>query len=408
MRGLGTPAVPTSDAATTGNPPVGGAPMNVLMIGHSYVVALNRRLCRELARAGGDGVRVTVAAPASYPGDLRPIALERVDGEPYALEAIPVRFARVPHLFLYGRRLRALLAGPWDVVHAWEEPYILAGGQIARATRPGAALVFSSFQNQPKRYPPPFRWVERYSMAKAAGWTAFGRTVADNLGRRDGYRGKPARTIPVGVDTDVFRPDAEAGRRVLAALGWPGPGPPVVGYLGRFVPEKGLDLLTRALDRQPAGSWRALLVGGGPLEGRLRAWADHHPDRARVVTGVPHDDVPAHLNAMDLLAAPSRTTPRWREQLGRMLLEAMACGVPVLASDSGEIPHVVAEAGRVVAEADEGAWVAGLRGLLEGPGLRQDLRARGLARARDVFAWPRVARQYLDFFRELHVARAGP
>src|SRR5262245_23963499 len=99
--------------------------MNILMIGHSYVVALNRRLCREVARAGGEEVSVTVAAPEWYRGDLRGIALERVEGEPYALEPVPARFSKVPHVFLYGGRLRALLREDWDVVHAWEEPYIL-------------------------------------------------------------------------------------------------------------------------------------------------------------------------------------------------------------------------------------------------------------------------------------------
>src|SRR5262249_14023240 len=155
---------------------------------------------------------------------------------------------KVPHVFLYGGRLRALLREDWDVVHAWEEPYILAGGQVARGVRTGAALIYSTFQNQPKRYPPPFSWVERYCLAKAAGWTAFGRTVAENLAGRPGYRDRPMRTIPPGVDTDAFRPDPEARRRVLGALDWDETGPPVVGYLGRFVPEKGLGLLTRALD----------------------------------------------------------------------------------------------------------------------------------------------------------------
>src|SRR5262249_55685300 len=115
---------------------------------------------------------------------------------------------------------------------------------------------------------------------------------------------------------------------------------------------------------------------------------------------------PGYLNAMDLLAAPSQTTPRWKEQFGRMLLEAMATGVPVLASDSGEIPHVVGDAGRIVPEADESAWVDALRALLESPGLRQDLGARGLARAREVYAWPIVARQYLEFFDHLRGAVA--
>ena len=100
-----------------------------------------------------------------------------------------------------------------------------------------------------------------------------------------------------------------------------------------------------------------LWVGGGVMEGRIREWGSRHGDRVRVVTGVPHAAVPGSLAAMDVLAAPSQTTPRWKEQFGRMLLEAMGTGVPVIASDSGEIPHVVADAGRVVPEADEPAWV---------------------------------------------------
>jgi glycosyltransferase involved in cell wall biosynthesis len=262
-------------------------------------------------------------------------------------------------------------------------------------------LIYSSFQNQLKRYPPPFSWIERYCLGRASGWTAFGHTVASNLKERPLYRDKPARTLPLGVDLDTFRPDLAARRQTLAALGWSEPGPPVVGYLGRFVPEKGLGLLTCVLDRLPPSSWRALLIGGGPLEGDLQTWASRYPGHARVVTGVPHESVPAHLNALDMLAAPSQTTERWKEQFGRMLVEAMACGVPILASDSGEIPFVVADAGRIVPESDESAWVASLGELLANSELRQDLRERGLARARDVYAWPKVGRQYLDFFSEL-------
>jgi glycosyltransferase involved in cell wall biosynthesis len=120
-----------------------------------------------------------------------------------------------------------------------------------------------------------------------------------------------------------------------------------------------------------------------------------------VVTGVPHAGVPAYLNAMDLLAAPSQTIPTWREQFGRMLVEGMACGLPVVGSDSGEIPYVIADAGLVVPEADESAWVAALSALLEGPARRAELAARGLEKAREVFAWPVIARRHLVFFDEL-------
>lgn len=381
--------------------------MKILMIGHSYVVSLNRRLCRELALAGGPEVDVTVAAPATFQGDLGPIRLEGGEGEPYRLERIPVRLSKSPHLFFYSAKLRRLLRdGHWDVVHAWEEPFILSGGQIAYWTPPDSALVYSSFQNQPKTYPPPFNLIERYCLRRASAWLAFGRTVAENLRDRAGYRDRPTRTIPVGVDLDVFRPDPDAGRRVLQGLGWQGPGPPIVGYLGRFVPQKGLSMLMRVLDRLGPGTWRALWVGGGPMEGELREWSAKHGDRSRVVTGVGHDAVPDYLNAMDVLAAPSQTTPAWREQFGRMLVEAMGCGLPVVASDSGEIPHVVADAGLILPEADEDAWVEAFRGLLASPERRLDLRARGLARARDEFAWPVVARKTLDFYMTLSKSKS--
>ena len=135
---------------------------------------------------------------------------------------------------------------------------------------------------------------------------------------------------------------------MLARLGW-SDGTPVVGFLGRLVPEKGVELLTTVLDRVTT-PWRALIVGSGPLEEMVSAWGRRHPDRVRVITTVQHDEVPAYLNAMDVLCAPSQTTPRWREQFGRMLIEAFASGVAVIASTSGEIPYVVADAGVLVPE----------------------------------------------------------
>src|SRR5262249_46578700 len=155
-------------------------------------------------------------------------------------------------------------------------------------------------------------------------------TVERALETRCGYNNRPHCMIPLGVDVEVFRPDAVAGAEIRRSLGWSEPGPPVVGFLGRFVPEKGLHVLTSALDAVKT-PWRALFVGGGKLEGELRDWAAKYADdRVRVVTGVPHDAVPPYLCAMDMLVAPSQTTRRWREQLGRMLIEAMACGVPVI------------------------------------------------------------------------------
>src|SRR5262245_30408961 len=102
-------------------------PRRLLPIGHSYVVALNRRLAHELARAGRGQWDVTVATPSFLHGDLRPVSLEAIPDEPCRLEAVNVYASRKIHLMAYGRRTRQLLASGWDLVHAWEEPYILSG-----------------------------------------------------------------------------------------------------------------------------------------------------------------------------------------------------------------------------------------------------------------------------------------
>jgi glycosyltransferase involved in cell wall biosynthesis len=104
---------------------------------------------------------------------------------------------------------------------------------------------------------------------------------------------------------------------------------------------------------------------------------------------------------MDILAAPSQTTRRWKEQFGRMLIEAMACGVPVVGSDSGEIPYVIGDAGKVVAEADTAAWARTLGTLFETPSLRAELSTLGREQAEVEFAWPVIAQQHLDFFEEV-------
>jgi phosphatidylinositol alpha-1,6-mannosyltransferase len=373
-------------------------PLRLLTLGHSYVVGTNRALARAMAAAGAGEWEVVCAAPEWFPGDLGPIQLAPLPGE--TVEPLPVRGAEHVHTMLYGRELRALLHRGWDVVHCWEEPFIVAGAQVAAWTPRESTLVYATFQNLPKRYPPPFGWTERFAMSQSDGWIAFGETVQAALADRPGYRRRPHRVIPPGVDTERFRPDPEAGARVRAALGWGDEGPPVVGSLGRFVPEKGLGTLMRALDAA-AEPWRALFVGGGPMEAELRGWAAGHGDRVRIVTGVPHERVPEHLNAMDLLCAPSRTTPRWREQLGRMLTEAMACGVATVGSDSGEIPFVLGDAGVIVPEDDVAAWTRALDALLAAPARRADLAARGLARVDAEFALTVVARRHLAFFREL-------
>jgi len=365
------------------------APRRLVSIAHSYCVGLNRRLAHELARAGAGRWEVTAVAPSSFAGELGQIDLRPEPGEPCRLEAVPAYLSRRIHLMFYGWRLREILSRNWDMIHCWEEPYVTAGAQVALLAPARIPFVFWTAQNLSKTYPPPFRWFEGYCVHRASGWLACGQSTVNAMVSR-GYGAKPHRVAPLGVDLEVFSPEP----RQDAA------GPPVVGYLGRFIHDKGVRLLMRALDGVPS-SWRALFVGGGPLERELRAWASRYGDRVRIVTGVPHNEVPLWLRRMDLLCAPSQTMPSWREQQGRMIVEAFACGLPVLASDSGEIPFVVGDAGLVLPEASVESWTRAIDQLIQDPSARREWGNRGLDRARGKFAWPAIARDQLSFFESL-------
>lgn len=371
-------------------------PLRVLTIGHSYVVALNQRVPAAVAQ--DPRVSLTLAAPAFHYGDLRRIRLEQTADPRYEIVPLRARLTRWNHVFWYDHRaLTALVRErPFDVVHAWEEPYTYAGYQIARAVGPTPArFLFRTAQSIVKRYPPPFGWFERRTLARADGWVAGGQLVYDAMTVK-GFPPDRGRVIALGVDTDVFRPatDAEraAVRRELALE------PPVVGFMGRLVPAKGVDVLAAALERTRA-PWSLLVLGAGPEEETLRRWAEARgfTDRVRVLLAR-HDDVPRYLGAMDLLLAPSQTTRSWKEQFGRMVIEAFACGVPVVGSDSGEIPHVIGDAGVVLAEADVSAWARTVEDLLGDPARRAALAARGRARARERYDVRQVAAQYVEFY----------
>ena len=121
----------------------------------------------------------------------------------------------------------------------------------------------------------------------------------------------------------------------------------------------------------------------------------------KILTGVAHDQIPKMLDMLDICVVPSRTMPHWQEQLGRILIEAMASGVPVVASRSGEIPFVLGPGGIILTEDIVEEWVKTLNDLLDQPNLRAKMASRGLARIHQKFEWREVGRQFIDFFESV-------
>lgn len=363
-----------------------GSSSDILVLGHSLIVPANR----ALARAVGASV---VAAPARFRGDYGPLVCEARPDEPFETVPLPVVVGRSGHALLYrpGPLRRLLRSRRWSAVAAWVEPYTLSAGQVAWSMPKDIPLVFATFQNIAKTYPPPWRWIEREAMRRADGWVAFAEGVRRTLEGRPVYRDKPHRVIPLGIDTSKFFPDS----RPAGAL-------PVIGYLGRFVEEKGLHDLVDALARlDPLRPCRAVLIGSGPLEEELKGRVWDLPIPAEVRPPVEPEKVPQVLRGFDILVLPSRTTPRWREQLGRVAIEAMASGLAVVGTDSGEIPAVLGDAGVIVPERSPSALADALASLIANPERRRELGRKARARAETVFGWDAIGGRWRSFLNEL-------
>ncbi|MCC6271384.1 MAG: glycosyltransferase family 4 protein [Microbacteriaceae bacterium] len=366
--------------------------MRVVMVSKALVVPAYQRKCEEIA-AHAD-IDLTVVVPTAWDGQRYEAGF--VDG--YRTLVQPIRFDGKFHIFHFptlGRILRELRP---DVVHVDEEPYNLATALATRqALAVGARPIFFTWQNLLRTYPPPFRWFEQYVYGRSR-YAVAGNAEAVDVLKAKGFRGLSAIIPQFGVDPELFSPAAGPAERSDR--------PFTIGYVGRFTPEKGLLVLLEAVAAL-AGDWRLRLIGAGDMRDELAARA------ASLGIGrfvslepyVPSTEVPARLRELDVLVLPSLTTPRWKEQFGRVLQEAMACGVAVVGSDSGEIPHVVGDAGLIVREGDAEALCAALTRLSSAAWLRADFGRRGRQRVLERFTHASIAAQTVEIYRRVHGGR---
>lgn len=352
--------------------------MRLAVVWHGAVVRTGRAFLRELAAR--PDVQPVLIAPTRWSGALpRPLAYEPAE------EPFPVRLYRPVFsghgAALFAPRIGRLLnqAAP-DVLLAIEEPFSVLMGQIAawkRRTRSAPFLACFSYQNLEKRYPFPFNAIERRAFRSLDLLLGASPEVLE-VARRKGCTA-PGVVMATPVDVEFYadiarrRPGGASGSELR------------VGYVGRFVEEKGIDVLLEAIGgmRHPA---RLVLVGSGPEEERLRRMAAPLRDRVRFAGPLSAEEVARTYADLDVLVLPSRTRPHWKEQFGRVLVEAMAAGVAVIASDSGAIPWVIGDAGLLFREGDPPELAAALDRLAGSSQLREDLVRKGRERAAREFS----------------------
>jgi len=275
-----------------------------------------------------------------------------------------------------------------DVIDLWEEPWALVSVQacfLREKLLPHCKIVSETEQNTNKRLPFPFERFRSYTL-RHADYAVGRNSESIEILRSKGYRGT-AEVVPNAVDDTLFRPmDREACRKRLNLAGF------VAGYVGRLVEEKGLMDMVDALPHCPP-EINLLFVGGGDFAGSLAARAAklNLTHRVRIEGARALQDLPEIMNAIDVLVLPSRTTPSWKEQFGRVIIEAHACGTAVAGSSSGAIPEVVRDGGVVFPESNPEELAMALCGLNADSAATKKMGERGRIAVRECFTWQRVA-----------------
>lgn len=381
--------------------------MRVLRISHSAVVDSWRERERAIRRRGVD---VRLLSARRWDGGGAQVALAPRRGEDVVGVAT---LGSHPALFVYDPRpLWRALGERWDLVDIHEEPFALATAEVLLLRwlrRRRAPYVLYSAQNIDKRYPLPFRLLERRAL-RAASAVSVCNAEAGRIVHRKGFPGT-ADVIPLGVQTTFVRAGTDGAGASGAARDDGAPEPAAsgagptgrdptsvrVGFVGRLAPHKGIDVLLDAVAGDPRLTLR--IAGTGPDEDRVRGRvrALGLDGRVSMVGHLGQEHLPAFYGGLDVLAVPSLTTPSWREQFGRVAVEAMASGVPVVASDSGALPDVVGGAGLLVPPGDAGALRSAIVLAGTDAALAARMRAAGLERAREC-DWEAVADRYVAMY----------
>jgi glycosyltransferase involved in cell wall biosynthesis len=367
-----------------------GTGLRLLVVSHPAVVTANQEIYAELGELGWD-VRLIVPARWRHdysPEPFGPIPLPALAGR---FSPLPIVGAGLPQRHVYlTRATRVVRHTCPDIAFVEQEPFSVAALQWGWAlTRNRVPFGVQADENLDRVLPFPARIIKNLTLPRASFVAARSPTAAALVTRE--ARGADVRVIPHAVPK-WRRAERPSGRAFT------------VGYAGRLVSEKGIETLTAAV-RRLGPEVRVRLYGDGPLREEIMHGVPPGHD-TKIIVGLPHERMAEAYADMDVLVLPSRTTATWAEQFGRVLVEALWCGVPVVGSDSGEIPWVIETTGGglVFPEGDAHALADRLAVLRDDPGLRVELADRGHLAVEALFS-VRAAAQAFD--AQLHHVLAG-
>lgn len=366
--------------------------MKIAVISHSAVVPLYRQKFHLMAEQGHD---IHLILPPQWPEGNRWIKAPPA-GQEKGINLHPLPAWLLGHVggfFFLKLRYQLKKIMP-DLVHVEEEPFGLVCWQYMRINqelrRPW--LVYS-WANMIRRYHWPLSEVDQ-QVLKHCNYALVGNHEGTHVLQQRGYQGPIALIPQYGINPSVYKKKTDKQKsdgHVVKLI-----------YAGRLNLEKGIQLLLAALATIKT-ECQLTIMGTGPYQKRLRKKIRQLGISKRVnfQAAVAHERMAEELNQYDGLILPSLTTNHWKEQFGRVLIEAMACELPVIGSSSGEIPHVIGDAGLVFAEGDVVALKEKIELLLTQPKKRVELGKLGRQRVLAHYTNEKIVERTLLVYRNM-------
>jgi len=278
-----------------------------------------------------------------------------------------------------------------DIIHMFEEPWHNIAAYMdfwSSIICPKAKLLFQTFQNQVEEYQKSWIKAQNWTFKRSSAAIACSEEIKDVL-LHWGYK-KPIHVIYPGIEAKLFHPEDKSQIRSKLRLK-----DFAIGYFGRMIKEKGVEDLIAAC-KMLKFPYQLLMLGNGPDKEHFKTLAD----KAVWVDAVAPNEISKYYSALDILVLPSRTTKNWKEQFGRVLVEAMLCGVPVIGSSSGEIPNVIGNAGLVFKEQNPADLAEKISKIRNNADFRSTLANNGFERGKS-FDWKFTADKVYEVYKTL-------
>lgn len=378
--------------------------MKVMVISHSYVVDINQQKVQRLAEM--PGISVALAAPEKWRDMGRDIPLHRPPAPDFRL--YPLRVFWHNHLYAYFfdwlQLFRAFLRERPDVVYLEEEPQSLSAFQailLAKLFR--AKIILLTWENLKVKftcYKRLLAWWNIRNLDAAVGGTGEALETLRKLGfSRAGYINPQ-----FGLDEKQFRRFHPSALREKMGLDKRF----VIGFIARMTAEKGILTLVRAAAALDF-NFTVLAVGEGPAKKEAMELAGQLGVQKKILWPgiIKHDQLAEYMNCFDVFVLPSIPGPGWKEQFGHVVIEAMACQVPVIGSDCGAIPELTGDGGLIFRAGEDSQLARHLQTLHGDPDLREQLGLRGRKRVLENYSDGVIVRKLYGIIREVCSEAAG-